>query len=93
MRLVKNVAVDGTWYGPAHGNADQVPAEVAEQITNPAAWEEADLELKDTFDGPMPRPSRSDSKARWVDFAVSQGEDRDEADAMSKADLVAAFGE
>lgn len=30
---------DGTWYGPDYGNADEVPSEVAEEITNPAAWE------------------------------------------------------
>lgn len=39
-KLVKNVAVDKTWYGPAHGNAENVPAEVAERITNPNAWDE-----------------------------------------------------
>lgn len=39
-RLVKNVRVDGVWYGPAYGNAENVPAEVAERITNPNAWDE-----------------------------------------------------
>lgn len=39
-RLVRNVKVGGTWYGPAHGNAENVPADVAEQITNPNAWDE-----------------------------------------------------
>lgn len=39
-KLVANVNVDGTWYGPDHDNADDVPAEVAEQITNPDAWED-----------------------------------------------------
>lgn len=38
--LVVNTEVDGTWYGPAHGNADQVPADVAERITNSACWSE-----------------------------------------------------
>ncbi len=36
--LVTNVHVAGGWYGPAHGNADRVGAEVAERVTNPAAW-------------------------------------------------------
>lgn len=38
-RLVRNVKVGNTWYGPAYDNANDVPAEVAEQIVNPAAWE------------------------------------------------------
>jgi hypothetical protein len=32
-KLTANVHVDGTWWGPDYGNADQVPDEVAEQIT------------------------------------------------------------
>lgn len=41
-KLIANVEVDGVWYGPAHGNAENVPAGVAEQITNSAAWEDGD---------------------------------------------------
>ncbi len=37
-KLVENVFVDGNWYGPSHGNADKVPADVAGKIDNPAAW-------------------------------------------------------
>ena len=37
-------------------------------------------------------PSESDLKAVWVDHAVSQGADRDEAEAMTKAQLVEQFG-
>lgn len=36
--LVRTVVVDGTVYAPG----DDVPADVAEQITNPAAWESED---------------------------------------------------
>lgn len=38
--LKRNVFVDGKWYGPAHGNADAVPADVASKIENPAAYED-----------------------------------------------------
>lgn len=38
-KLIANVCVDGKWFGPAHGNAEDVPAEVGAQITNPAAWD------------------------------------------------------
>jgi hypothetical protein len=61
MRLVKNVAVDGTWYGPAHGNADQVPAEVASQITNPKAWEGS------------PEQSSGDDRDALLDRAAALG--------------------
>lgn len=37
-------------------------------------------------------PSSSDTKATWVDHAVDQGADRDEAEAMTKAELVEQYG-
>lgn len=37
-------------------------------------------------------PASSDKKAVWVDHAVAQGMDRDEAEAMTKADLVDTYG-
>ena len=44
-QLVRNVYVgqryvDGAWFGPDHGNVEP-PQEIAEQITNPAAWDVA----------------------------------------------------
>ena len=38
-------------------------------------------------------PAKSASKAEWVDYAVSLGADRDEADALTKAELVERYGE
>jgi len=43
----------------------------------------------DVVTGP---PSRSASKAEWVDYAVSQGTARDEAEAMTRDDLAEAHG-
>lgn len=37
-------------------------------------------------------PARSAAKAAWVDWAVSQGADREEAEALSRADLVETYG-
>ena len=37
-------------------------------------------------------PARSSSKATWVDYAVSQGANRDEAESMTRADLIEAHG-
>lgn len=39
-------------------------------------------------DGP---PAKSAAKAEWVDFAVADGYDRDEVEAMNKADIQALF--
>lgn len=39
------------------------------------------------------RPPKAAGKEAWVDFAVAQGADRAEVDAMSKADLIAAYGD
>jgi hypothetical protein len=38
------------------------------------------------------RPPQSAPKAAWVDYAVSQGAEREEAGATSKADLIDAYG-
>lgn len=37
-------------------------------------------------------PKKNDNKAAWVDFAVSQGADRDEADSATKNDLIDKYG-
>lgn len=37
-------------------------------------------------------PTPSDVKAAWVDYAVARGESREEAEAMTKADLIDVFG-
>jgi len=38
------------------------------------------------------RPKTTDVKADWVAYAVKQGATEDDADAMTKADLVAKYG-
>lgn len=38
------------------------------------------------------RPAQAANKDAWVDFAVSQGADRDEAEAKTKAELIDAYG-
>jgi hypothetical protein len=46
-----------------------------------------------TEDAPRPRPKVNASRAEWVGYAVSQGMDVDDAEAMTKADLVDKYGE
>jgi hypothetical protein len=46
---------------------------------------------------PEPEPSGSpavaDNKAAWIDWAVSEGADREEAEALTKAELVEFYGD
>lgn len=39
----------------------------------------------------VPRPRQAAAKAVWIDYAVSQGLDRAEAEAMDKRELIAAL--
>lgn len=41
---------------------------------------------------PAEPPAPGDPKAAWIDYAVSQGADRDVATAMTKADLMSRYG-
>lgn len=57
-------------------------------------WEpESELEppLGDLPPDAPPLPKRTDNRATWVDFAISQGMERDTAAGMTKADLIEAF--
>lgn len=38
------------------------------------------------------RPAQADNKAAWVDWAVSQGVDREEAETATKAELIELYG-
>lgn len=40
----------------------------------------------------LEEPKKSGSKPDWVEYAVSKGADRDEAEASSRDDLAAAYG-
>ncbi|MFD0405015.1 hypothetical protein [Kitasatospora sp. NPDC127116] len=41
---------------------------------------------------PTKQPAKTDPKALWVGWAVAQGADPDEADGMTKNDLIEAYG-
>lgn len=43
-------------------------------------------------DGGEGAPAQSATKGDWVDYAVSKGADETEAESMTKADLIAAYG-
>lgn len=82
-RLVKNVAA-----------AEAVEAEVPDiedrgelGISDPGSAERGREEAAKVAEAES-KPARADNKAAWVDYAVDQGAERDEAEAMTKADLV-----
>jgi hypothetical protein len=54
--------------------------------SEPAAGAEADQSSAEA-------PPGNASKAAWVDYAVSQGADRDEAEGYTRDELVARYGE
>jgi hypothetical protein len=53
--------------------------------------EEFEPPLGDLLPDAPPLPKRADSRATWVDFAVSQGMGREQAASMTKNELVEAF--
>lgn len=78
-RLVENVAA-----------AEAVKAEVPDVddkgdlgISDPGSAEQGREAARDNA-----KPKQADNKAAWVDYAVEQGAERDEAEAMTKAELV-----
>lgn len=85
-KLTSYVYVDGRYWGPD----DDVPAEVAKQITNESAWEDGDAPANDDGgtsdggdDGPS-KPAGNASRDAWVEYArtrdASDGELAAEAD-------------
>lgn len=73
-KLISNVFVENEWYGPAYGNTDRVPSDIAAKIPNPKAWENGALP-----DGPIftdvepPRAGRKSGEAAWRAYAERLG--------------------
>ena len=73
-KLIGNVFVDNAWFGPAHGNADDVPAEVARQIVNPKAWDGGEVPTAETADGDEPpRSGKGSGTDTWRAYAAGLG--------------------
>lgn len=67
------------------GPDDDVPEWAAKQIGD-HAWADG----ADAGDGP---PAKSANKAEWVAYAVAQGADEADAEASTKDDLIATYGD
>lgn len=75
---VTNEALEQSW----RTGADPEP----EPGGNDESGESEDGTAEET--AAVPRPGRDEPKAAWIEYAVSQGADRGEAEAMTKADLL-----
>lgn len=53
---------------------------------------EAGEESAASSEGESSAPAKSDNKAAWVDYAVTQGAERSEAEALTKAELTDRYG-
>lgn len=66
--------------------ADDTPSGAAKSV--PVRAEDAGVNDSDPVVD-LPRPPHVAAKALWIDYAVSQGFGRDEAEAMTKENLIA----
>ena len=69
------------------------PGEVTD-VSTKSVTEHGDKSVTDHGDksAGLEEPKKSGSKPDWVEYAVSKGADRDEAEASSRDDLAAAYG-
>jgi hypothetical protein len=92
---------------PGRGETAELPdSEAAELCASGAAEPVAQAEPVETATAPAAetrenagtdaqsadRPEQADRKAEWIDYAVTQGASRDEAEDMTKAELISTFG-
>lgn len=80
--LVLGLAEEGVQQG---GVQDPNPPAPFDPATAPRSSEQ-------TAEQPGSAPAKSASKAEWVDFAVSQGASRDDAEGHTKEQLVEQYG-
>lgn len=73
---------------PADGATDQETAAAVDSAVSVADLVEAD---DPPAEQSVPRPRQAAAKAVWIDYAVAQGLDRAEAEAMDKRELIAAL--
>lgn len=88
-KLVTYVNVDGQVYGPD----DDVPADIAKEITNPKAWGEGSTDAAGTAasDGPPPRSGKGSGIDAWTAYAASFDPPVEVADDASRDDVIAAI--
>lgn len=75
---------------PAAGSDEE--ARLEELVASGSGWRRVDDpapgETKPEIEPETSRPSQSANKAAWVDWVVSQGVDREQAEDLTKAELI-----
>lgn len=66
-------------------------ATVSDAAEHPDVLERVEVNTEPVTPGPVERPKDSANKPEWVDYAVAQGMARDDAEAMTKAELIQAY--
>ncbi|WP_280410694.1 hypothetical protein [Nocardia asiatica] len=75
--------------GVGGGESGQTPPDSDAAGATPQATGDGDL--GNNSDEPA-RPAQTGAKALWVDYAVARGMEREEAEAMTRAELIEKFG-
>lgn len=88
MRILTHQQVEGV----EPGTTIDVDAERGEWLVSMGYASKAEGQADSAPSGGAGAPAKSAAKADWVAHAVAQGANEDEAEAMSKADLVEAYG-
>lgn len=92
-KLATYVHVDGQVFGPD----DNVPADVAEKITNPKAWAEAPADAPADDGGTAttvsvpPRSGKGSGVDAWTAYAATLDPPVDVAEGTSRDDVIAAI--
>ena len=64
-----------------------------DKLIDPSAEPEPELEPEVEAESETAvKPAQADPKAAWIDWAISQGADADEAEALTKAELIEFYG-
>lgn len=70
----------------------QARAIVTGPVEEPPAQEQAETSAAAELAADVVQPATGDRKAEWIDYAVAQGADREDAEAATKAELIELYG-
>ncbi|MEV7011551.1 hypothetical protein [Streptosporangium sp. NPDC051022] len=72
---------------PEPGSDDETRLD--ELVADPASgWRRVEDEPSQAVEAPVDRPAQSAPKAVWVEWAVSRGMEREQAEDLTKAELI-----
>lgn len=84
--FVRKGEVLGSVLHSVEPKAEPAQPDLVEEVAPP------ETEATDTDSGAGERPKDYDNKPEWVDYAVSKGADRAEAEGLTKPELIELYG-